>query len=225
MGDISIRLANPDDADFLAWVMQEADRMGGTTSSTDLTFDFGEAQRLAFLAQLANSHEDSYYHHHRFLVAEVRGVPAAALSGYVPDELPTESFERVVSAEGNAVGWSGDVLETVLAGKRFASGNFFRVAIPGTALRVEWVATVPAFRRRGLVRRLLERLLAESSARGLSQAFVGTAIGNGAALRAYQAAGFEVFAECRHVDFEALYGSPGLTFLRIDLSRLRPDWR
>jgi len=198
--------------------MQEADRMGGSTSSTDLLFDFREPQRLDFLAKLANSESDSYYHHRRFLVAEVNGVRSAALSGYVPDELPKDSFDQVVRREGAAAGWSDDLVERVLSGKRFASSNFFRVAIPGDALRVEWVATIPKRRRIGLTAKLLHRLHTEAAQRGLRQAFVGTAIGNAAALRAYEGAGFQVFSECRHSDYEALYGIPGITFLRRALS-------
>src|SRR4051812_38923571 len=116
MSDVEIRRAEPGDAAFLAWVMQEADRMGGSTSSTDLTFDIGEERRLAFLARLANSAQDSYYHHKRFLIATVEGLPAAALAGYVPDQLPRDSFELAVRSEAAVEGWSPELVDQVLSG-------------------------------------------------------------------------------------------------------------
>jgi len=54
-------------------------------------------------------------------------------------------------------------------------------------------------------------------AKGLHTSHVGTAIGNAPAIAAYRAAGFEPYAEARHVDFEAIYGRPGLVFFRRDL--------
>ena len=213
----AIRPATAGDARFLAWVMQEADRMGGVTSSTDLVFDFGEERRLEFLARLAVSSADSYYHYRRFLIAEVDGEPAAALAGYVPDELPPDSFTTVVRAEATAAGWADSELTDVLRRDRYFSSHYFRVAIPGDALRVEWVATQPEFRQRGLSVALLERLLDRGRADGLRIAYVGTAIGNEPAQRTYEAAGFRVFAESRHVDFEAIYGTPGLVFLRREI--------
>jgi hypothetical protein len=102
MSEVEIRRARPDDVAFLAWVMQEADRMGGLTSSIDLTFDVGEDRRLAFLARLADSDQDSYYHYRRFLIALVDGIPAASLSGYVPDELPEGAFGSGRAAGGSS---------------------------------------------------------------------------------------------------------------------------
>ena len=213
----AIRPATAADAPFLAWVMQEADRMGGVVSSTDLVFDFGEKRRLDFLARLAVSDADSYYHYRRFLIAEVDGEPAAALAGYVPDELPPDSFIAVVREEGARAGWTDSELMEVLSRDHYFSSHYFRVAIPGDSLRVEWVATRPEFRRRGLIAALLQRLLFHGRQRGLRNAYVGTAIGNEPAQRAYESAGFEVFAECRHVDFEAIHAAPGLVFLRRQL--------
>jgi len=217
MDEPAVRTATASDAPFLAWVMQEADRMGGVTSSTDNVFDFGEERRLDFLARLAVSEADSYYHYRRFLVVEVDGEAVAAFAGYVPDELPADSFGTVVRLEGERAGWTTDELTEVLSRDRYFSSHYFRVAIPGDALRVEWVATRPEFRRRGLVAALLERLLERGRAEGLRTAYVGTAIGNEPAQHAYKSAAFEVFAECRHVDFEAIYGAPGLVFFRREI--------
>jgi ribosomal protein S18 acetylase RimI-like enzyme len=218
MSDNLVRAATPADAPFLAWVMQEADRMGGPFGSTDLIFDFGEPRRLEFLARVAVSELDSYYHHRRFLVAEEGGVLLGALAGYVPDQLPPGAFEAVVRHEASRTGWADPTTSDVLErGPRDTSSNYFRVAIPGDALRVEWVATKPESRGRGVNRRLLQALLESAAGRGLRAAYVGTAIGNEPAIAAYRSAGFQLFAECRHADFEEVYGRPGLVFFRRSL--------
>jgi len=113
--------------------------MGGTVSSTDLTFDVGEARRLDVLARLAVSEQDSAYHYRRFLVAVVGGDPAAALAGYVPDEVPLgPTFEAAVRLEGRNAGWSEAEVQRVIARSgKFTSGRWFRVAMPGDTLRVE----------------------------------------------------------------------------------------
>jgi ribosomal protein S18 acetylase RimI-like enzyme len=79
---------------------------------------------------------------------------------------------------------------------------------------VEWVATHPEFRRRGLVDRLLVEILERGRAAGAPVADIGAYVGNDPAQRAYEKAGFEVIGEARHPEFEAVYGSPGIRFLR-----------
>jgi len=48
----------------------------------------------------------------------------------------------------------------------------------------------------------------------IQRAHVGTYIGNEPAVATYRRAGFEVFAEGRHADYEARVGAPGVVFLR-----------
>lgn len=216
--DVRLRPATPGDAPFLAWVMQEADRMGGPVGGLDLIFNVGEARRREFLARIATSEVDSVGHASRFLVAEVDGAAAAALSGYVPDEIPADAVDRVLRREASLLGWSDSELDALLErAARYTSAPYFRVSIPGDTLRVEWVATRAEFRGRGLNRALHEALFARGRASGLRTAHVGTAIGNDAAIAAYRAAGFEPFAEVRHRDYEAVFGRPGHIYFRREL--------
>ena len=48
----------------------------------------------------------------------------------------------------------------------------------------------------------------------LATAHVGTYIGNAPAVATYRRAGFEAFAELRHLDYERRFKAPGLVFLR-----------
>ncbi|MSP22707.1 MAG: GNAT family N-acetyltransferase [Dehalococcoidia bacterium] len=215
--NVQVRPASAADAPFLAWVMQEADRMGGAVGSTDLICNFGEPGRLDFLVRLAVSDVDSGYHYRRFLVAESGGICGAALMGYAPDEL-AGSFEAVVRREGALAGWDQTQPATALAREsRYSSSRYFRITIPGDALRVEWVTTRPEYRGQGLNRRLHDAIFGRSRASGLRTAHVGTAIGNEPAIAAYRSAGFEAFAEARHVDWGATYGHVGIVFFRRDL--------
>jgi RimJ/RimL family protein N-acetyltransferase len=59
------------------------------------------------------------------------------------------------------------------------------------------------------VDRLLVRILDEGRARGATTADIGVFIGNDAAQRAYEKAGFEVTGEKRDPEFEAVYKCPG----------------
>ena len=74
---------------------------------------------------------------------------------------------------------------------------------------IEHVATLPAYRGRGLVQALLAHALAAGKEAGFSQASISFLIGNDAAERSYAKAGFVFAEEKRDPAFEALTGSPG----------------
>ena len=86
--------------------------------------------------------------------------------------------------------------------------------MPEDTLRVEWVYTDPSRRGIGVSSTLIAELLGRARDDGIATAHVGTYIGNAPALATYRRAGFAEFAECRHVDYEAQFGAPGLVFLR-----------
>jgi translation initiation factor 4G len=78
---------------------------------------------------------------------------------------------------------------------------------------IESVATMPQFRRRGLADALMAGILETGRARGHRIAQLTVLIGNVAAQRAYEKAGFRIADEKRHRDFEATLGAPG--FMRM----------
>ena len=79
---------------------------------------------------------------------------------------------------------------------------------------VENVATLPEFRRRGLVDRLMAEIIERGRARGASTADISVFIGNDPAQRAYEKCGFEAIGEKRDAAFEAAYKTPGIRTLR-----------
>ena len=89
----------------------------------------------------------------------------------------------------------------------------FLTCIPDTAEDawiVEWVATRPEYRGKGLVRALLHEILDRGRERGHAQAQIAVLIGNTPAQRAYEGVGFRVADEKTHPDFERAVGSPGI---------------
>jgi ribosomal protein S18 acetylase RimI-like enzyme len=71
------------------------------------------------------------------------------------------------------------------------------------------VASLPAYRNRGLVLALIEHALAAGKAAGYARASITFLIGNDAAERCYAKAGFTFAEEKRNPRFEVLTGAPG----------------
>jgi ribosomal protein S18 acetylase RimI-like enzyme len=82
---------------------------------------------------------------------------------------------------------------------------------------VENVATLPEFRRRGLVDRLMEEILERGRRRGATESDISVFIGNDSAQRAYEKCGFAVIAERHDPEFESVYRTPGTRTLRRSL--------
>ncbi len=107
-----------------------------------------------------------------------------------------------VTPEEFAAGWAAGASIANVAPKHVAG-----------AWIVEHVATLPEFRRQGLVDRLLEAVVEKGRTRGATVGDVGVLIGNDRAQRAYEKAGFRVIDEILDAPFEAAYHCPGIRAL------------
>ena len=174
----------------------------------DITLNRREEESLSFLRELARTQTRSWGHYSGFIVAEVGGQAAAALCGYDPVERGVPALAQAMNEAAGQVGWSGgDVAEVW---ERFAPvGTCISDDAEGAWI-IENVATLPAFRRQGLVNRLLEHGLEAGRARGHRLAQISVIIGNTPAQRAYEKVGFAPDREKRHPDFEASVGEPGM---------------
>jgi GNAT superfamily N-acetyltransferase len=208
VGEIRIRPARRDDAAFLALAMQEADRGNTGTGSWDVMFPGADEDRLRILAALASASQPSYVHWSTFLIAEIDDEPAGTVAGYVPGVMTADHF---VAACHEVLGSDADQR---LAERGAWSREYFAVSIPNDALRMEWVYTDPELRSRGVSSTLIAVLLQRARADRIMSAYVGTYIGNAPAISTYSRAGFEEFAECRHLDYQLRFKAPGLVFLR-----------
>jgi translation initiation factor 4G len=211
-GGLKIVEAREDHIPFIAWVELAAGRSHLERGIWDLYTDRPEAETLRFLEALASTEARHFGHFTNFIVAEVDGTPAAALSGYFEAEQGMGDF-MVGIAEANAKLGRSDA-DNEAGWRRAGSITLCTIEhVPGAWI-VEWVATAPEFRRRGLVDRLMAEILDRGRARGATTADIGVFIGNDPAQRAYEKNGFALVGEARNATFEAAYGCPGVRLLR-----------
>lgn len=211
--DEQIRLREATDADvpFVAWVMLAASRSHLDRGIWEYLYDRDEAATLSYLEALAVTDTVHLFHHSRFVIAEVDGRPAAAMCGYDP---ATQGFGTFGAVLPELAGRAGIVLDDPELGRRSAVLMAGFVSSPvERAWVVENVATVPEFRRRGLVDALLADQLRRGREGGFDTAQIGVFIGNEPARRAYLKAGFEVVGEKRDDGWDTEIGCPGTELL------------
>lgn len=207
MAGLVIRGARRDDAAFLAWVMLTASRSHVERGMGEYITGNSFEELLPIYSGASVSTEVHMGHSSLFLVAELDGQPAAALSGYDPCHHGRDSWLAAMDAVRVELG--RPIPDPAgLSGRLEVVGSATLDELPG-AWVVEWVATVPEHRRRGLVDALLEEVLARGRAGGFVQAQIGVAIGNDPARKAYLKHGFTLEAERRSEDFEGALGYPG----------------
>jgi ribosomal protein S18 acetylase RimI-like enzyme len=204
----AIVAARPDHASFTAWVVLTAFRSHLARGFWDFFVDGDEQQCLRYLEALATTAAPHWAHHSTFLVAEVDGRPASALCGYFDEELGIPALQKGLAEANERLARKP---EEIQAGLRRTASVFHVMPRhdPGTWI-IENVATHPDHRRHGLVHDLLSAALERGRQRGATRAGIGVMIGNDRAQRAYERAGFHVFEEKRHADFEAVWGCPGI---------------
>ncbi len=210
--DVQIVDATPKHAPFIAWVMLTAARSHLDVGFWDLFSGGSEPETLAILDEVARTGEAHWAHHSIFIVAEVDGVPASALSGYVQRETNESTLATPLMTALNAIGKP----ESALAEGFARAGSILNVG-PEHAddtWVVEHVATAPEFRRRGLIDRLLTAILERGRKRGCMTADIGVLMENDRAQAAYEKGGFSVVDEKRDAAFEAAYKCPGIRLLR-----------
>ncbi|HEY3843950.1 MAG TPA: GNAT family N-acetyltransferase [Acidimicrobiales bacterium] len=212
---VELRDATTDDIDFLAWVMLAASRSHLDRGIWEYLYDLDEAGALELLRRLATTATVHLFHHSLFVIAQVNGHAAAAMCGYDPQSQGFPTFNSVVPEVAPELGIRLDGpelarrLSVLLAG--FPESPVQR---PWT---IENVATVPQFRRQGLVDRLLAEVLKRGQAREFDAAQIGVFIGNEPARRAYLKAGFRLAAEKRDDGWDAEIGCPGTEQLLLRL--------
>ncbi len=213
----ALRRARATDASFLAWVMLEASRGHVGRGAWDVYVDGPEPRVLALLERLAVQAEPSFCRWEGFLVAEVDGAPAAALSGYDPGAPGMANPDpAIASAVVDAFGW--DEPRRHAADTRLDPFITCVSVPPPETWIVEWVATRPELRRRGLIRDLLQAVVAEGRRRGFRRSQITLFIGNTSAQLAYERAGYRVVGEKRHPDFARLMGCPGLARMTCEIA-------
>ncbi len=211
---VTIRQGKREDAPFLAQVMLLASRGHLRRGVWDLIIGGDEAYCLDYLLRLALAEPISLCHYASFLVAECDGRPAAALCGFDPNQGGWLVVGRNQDRIAEHLGWTPADFR-----KSAERASPVWPCIPGQAEGawvVENVATLPEFRRRGLIDALLAKILEEGRRRAHRLSQITILIDNAPAQRAYEKAGFAVVDEKRSPDFEAALGSPGFRRLLLN---------
>lgn len=213
---LAIREAEPDDAAFIAWAMQESGRSHLPRGTWEFLLPGPEPERLRWMAGLARADARSFCHYSGFLVGEAQGRPVAALCGYQPGDANAKLFLEAVNQASADAGWPADRVRELLG--RFAPLMTCAPDPGPETWVVEWVATAATARRRGYAGALLDALLARGRERGLAVAHLGVLIGNEPARAVYERAGFRLVDEKRHPEFERATGAPGMRFMERPLA-------
>jgi translation initiation factor 4G len=210
----TLRPARGADAPFVAEVLLAASRGHLPRGPWDFALP-DTADRDAVLAQLAGGIDPSWCHHAIFRVAEADGVAGSALCAFEAGESDDAQLSKAFGAAIAARGWAPERMAAI--GPALAPYlACFPKFPPGTWI-VENVGTRPALRRRGLVARLLDDALERGRARGAEVAQISCLVGNDAAQRAYEKAGFRVVETRTDPAFESRFGAPGFSRLTVRL--------
>lgn len=211
---VNIRPARSDDAPFLAWLVLASGRAHVKRGIWEVIIDEPEDKCLAFLQSISVTPLPHQFHHTCYLLAEVEGHPAAGLGGYDPATLGFSAIQTAVIQVCSKLGMPmpqpepGDDTSRVL--------DCVPDDVAGAWI-IDSVATLPGFRRQGIVSRLVEEMMEKGRRQGFRRAQIKMYIGNTPAQRVYEKLGFKVDDEKRDSRFEALIGSPGMLSLVRDL--------
>jgi ribosomal protein S18 acetylase RimI-like enzyme len=210
------RRASARDVAFVAHVLEMAGRGHLERGPWDLMFPGGNERRRA-LEYIAGEAAPSWCRFSQFHVIDLDGTPAAALCAFEPGAIGETSLATPLYETFAMLGW--DEARTAAVGPLLTPYVACFPDMPAGTWIIENVGTRAEARRRGLVRELLETALAEGLARGCASAQISCLIGNDAAQRAYERAGFEVVEERRDPELERLLGAPGFSRLVRSLAR------
>jgi len=211
--DVRLRPADRGDTHFLVWVIQEAARSHLEKGIMDLALPDGE-KRLAFLDAVSNAEARSFFRYENFLVAEFDGRQVAALSAFEP-AIAIPQLEPAEVEAARKLGWSDEELREMQ--DRLAIAMTCYPDSPEDRWIVEWVATMPEFRGRGIVNQLLLAILDRGRERGYEKAQIGYLLGNTRAKRSYERVGFKTVYDRRDPDFEAALDCSGIACMHLDL--------
>ncbi len=212
--DLTVRSANRHDAAFLAWLILTAGRAHVQRGIWEVILNEPEDDCLRFLELLSVTDTPHLFHYSCYLIADADGVPVSGLGGYDPN---TMGYHRLLEALPEVYARLGK-----LPPEQMAAGESPKITacIPPTiegAWVIDSVATLPAFRRKGIADRLLGNVLDVGRKRGFRKAQISIYIGNTPAQRAYEKHGFRLLDEWRDPYFEKEIGSPGMARLISDI--------
>ena len=149
----AIRPARAADASFIARNILASQRGPLPRGWFDIALGWDEPKCLDFVERIATAREPSWWHVSQFIIAEVEGKPAASLCA-LPASGTRAAVRAAIEEVATAIGLSATDLKAIF--RRGAYGANCWVQGEEGEWLIEHVATVPAYRGRGLVQALIE---------------------------------------------------------------------
>jgi len=202
----TIRPALSEDSGFIARNILASQRGHLPRGWFDIALGRPEAECLAFVERIAAAQRQSWWHTSHFIIAEIEGEPAAALCA-MPAAGTGTAARSAIEEVADETGLKSPARAAIFRRGAYTAGCWVQGG-DGDWL-IEHVATLPAYRGRGLVQALISQALAAGKAADCKRASISFLIGNEAAERCYAKAGFVFAEEKRDPAFEAKTGAPG----------------
>jgi ribosomal protein S18 acetylase RimI-like enzyme len=212
---VTIRPAREEDAPFLARMILMAGRAHVEKGIWEVILGGTEKEALAFLQAVATTTVPHLFHYSCYLIAEIDNNPVASLGGYDPQVMGYRALMQAIAEviterrfSPEADNSAGERSEKILA------------CLPQEikeAWVIDSVATLPAFRCRGIAGKLIDAILERGRSRGFNRAQINLYIGNTPAQMTYARHGFTIQEERRDPYFEAAIGSPGMLSMTREL--------
>jgi len=216
--EMVIRPATAADAGPIAYAAYLAGRGHCQASTYDLMVPGRPgptAERIYLIKRLIEAETVCWLHYSHYYVAEVDGRVAASVGSFRAIDSGNVAFVAAL----RETGWTDEEIARMSIDVRV----YTRVEPPVTrdAWMIENAAVLPPFRRRGLMTALLETVIDEGRSSGQRKALLACHMGNEAARRLYERAGFEISGQLTDHEFEVVFGCPGMWQMTRDL--LEPE--
>ena len=211
---VLVRPARREDCRVLAYHAYLAGKSHLATSGYDYMFPgIGGPtdQRLTLMENLLQTKVVSWMHYTFCSVAETDGQAGASLCHYHN----REGAHKRIGPALMELGWDKEeLLSMVSRVQPLLDVEFDPV---GDVMVIENVAVSPRFRRRSMVNALMEDAIDVARDQGFEALQLAIFIGNTAAQKAYEKAGFKVVDEKRDPVFKELMGSEGMLLMKLEL--------
>jgi ribosomal protein S18 acetylase RimI-like enzyme len=209
-----IRDASQEDAGAIAYLAHLAGQGNARISTYDLMMPGRQGptpDRIYMIRRVVAANAVCMLHYSNHRVAAVDGRVAACVGAVDASGAGLISFVAALKETG----WTDEEIAAMRSG--VASYSPVEPPVSAGAVALENVATLPEYRRRGLAYTLVERTLEAAREGGYERAQLACHMGNAAAFHMYEKLGFKVDAARTDLEFESLFGCPGMLEMSIAL--------
>ncbi len=193
--ELTFRTAHHHDLDFIAWCNYAATSPAPGFCYWDPLLEGTQTETMQFIRAIFQHDALAWGSVEDFIVGEVSGEKVCGASGFVMGHtdyrpLRLEKLQQVQAA----LGWSDHLLQTFIQNYEQVWTNPLDVTLkPSGNWTVECLAVLPEYRGQGVGEKLLEALAHRGIQKGHQTMGISVTMGNQAAEKLYQKAGFRPY--------------------------------